>query len=115
MQVGHCHIVIFERPRQKSVHERGLRRRQPTIDADRGRLFRTAFGCEPNSKGSGGVEIRCRKTAADRIEKMLPRYRDHRSRQSVYAEFVNKPRDRAAQILFRFSWGGRHHRMPSIR
>jgi len=108
MQVRHRHVVIFERPRQKAVHERGLRRRQPTFDADRSCLFRTALRYEPSSKRSRRVEIRCPETAADSIEKMLPGYRDHCGRQPVDAELVNKARNRAAQIPVRLVENASH-------
>ena len=99
MQVRHRHVVIFERARQKSIRERGLRRRQPTADAYRRRLLRPALSREPSRKTLGGIEVFRRKAAADRIEKMLSRYCDQPARQAVYAEIADEARDRAAQIV----------------
>src|SRR5262245_66200416 len=97
MQIRHCHVVIFERSRQKPMQECGPRRRQATADTDRRRLFRTPLRDEPCSKGLRGIEILCCKTAAYCIEEMLPRYRDHFGRQPANGEFVGKLSDRPTQ------------------
>jgi hypothetical protein len=90
-------ISSYSSDRQESVHKRGLRRRQPLVDADRRGLTCSTLGHHPSRKRPGNVEMSRRETTTDRVEKMPSCNRDDSGGQRLEADFMSEVRDRAAQ------------------
>jgi hypothetical protein len=86
-------ISSYSSDRQESVHKRGLRCRQPLVDADRRGLTCSILGHHPSRKRPGNVEMSRRETTTDRVEKMPSCSRDDSGGQRLEADFMNEVRD----------------------
>jgi hypothetical protein len=73
MQIRHRHVVEFESAREQPVDECRLCSRQASRDANGGRLLSFAFREHITSEQPARIHLRSGKTAAERIEQMLPR------------------------------------------
>lgn len=71
MQIGQCHVVVFERARKQPVEPGSLCGRYKIRESNCSRLRGTAFCPHVLSQLLGGVLGTRREAAAERIEQVL--------------------------------------------